>query len=474
MKKEIQKIPRFLLAGTGSGAGKTTVTCAILQALVNRGLSVASFKCGPDYIDPMFHSQVIGAQSRNLDVYLCGEKAIPFLLAKNSKTCDVALIEGVMGLYDGQGFDSDNMSSNHIARLTQSPTVLIVNVKGMGRSLAAMLYGYLNFAPNRIAGVIFNQCSAGMYSSYRRLVEEMGLKSFGYLPAIREASLESRHLGLVTAAEIGNLKEKLRILAQAAEESIDCDSLLRLADAAPPVEFENLWENVEKIGDVKVGVARDKAFCFFYQDNLELLEAYGARLCYFSPLEEEGPPEGICGLVLPGGYPEEYAEQLSQNRSMCEEIKKCVGKGIPLLAECGGFMYLLKEMLDREGRSFAMTGALPGSSHMTQGLTRFGYLTLTAKEDNLLCRKGETLPAHEFHYSDSDNNGSGFSACRRGKSWECIHADGTMAAGYPHFHFAGHPEAAGSFVKACLAYQQKIKNHQLEKERREEKWQKQL
>lgn len=451
-KKNTIAAPRLLLAGTASGTGKTTVTCAVLQLLVSRQYPVAALKCGPDYIDPMFHREAIGAKAGNLDLFLSGEEGVRFLLAKNSRNCRVSILEGVMGYFDGLSFDSDEASSCHIARLTGTPAVLVVNVRGMGRSLAALLRGFWEESGGTLRGVIFNHCSPGMYPSYRRLAESLSIPCYGYLPPLPEASLESRHLGLVTAEELPDLRKKLDILGRAAEETLDLDGLLRLADSAPPLCFQNLWEKVKKRFPVRLGVAKDRAFCFRYEDQMELFSAFGAELVPFSPLQDAGLPEGLDGLYLCGGYPEEYCAALSGNRSMRESIRRAVEGGLPTLAECGGFMYLLEKMAGKDGISYPMVGALPGSSFMTKGLTRFGYKMLTARGENLLCRAGEQLPCHEFHYSDSTNNGDGFSCTKRGKTWECIHTTPSLLAGYPHFHLGCHPTAMERFLQKCQEY----------------------
>lgn len=446
-------IPRVMLVGTGSGAGKTTVTCGILRALVARGLSLSSFKCGPDYIDPMFHSRIIGACSSNLDLFLSGEETVRFLLAKNSADTDFSVIEGVMGMYDGLGFESDGYSSNHLALATQTPELLIVNVKGMGLSLAAMLQGYRDFRQNNLQGVIFNGCTAGMYPVYRRLVNDtLGLRAYGYFPDIPQAAFESRHLGLITADEVSLLQEKLDLLAHAAEECIDLDGILSLGKNAPPLSYEDKWNHLARQEPVRVAVARDKAFCFFYQDNLDLLERLGAELLYFSPLTDSRVPKGAGGLILWGGYPEEYAKELSENAPMLSSIKEAVQGKMPVIAECGGFMYLLERMTDRAGNAYEMVGALPGECSMTEKLSRFGYLTLSARNDNLLCRAGGKIPAHEFHYSDSTNNGCNMTAHKRGREWDCIHASDHLFAGYPHLHFADKPELLQRFLMRCREY----------------------
>lgn len=448
-------IPRIMFVGTSSGSGKTTVTCAVMKALAVRGLKVAGFKCGPDYIDPMFHSKVMGIQSRNLDVVLSGEEGVRFLLAKSSTDAEISVIEGVMGMYDGLEMASDEASSNHIACLTQTPEILVVDVYGMALSAAALIGGYLSFRPNLIRGVIFNRCSEAMYPIYKQMVEaELGITVYGYLPMVSEAAIESRHLGLITADEIEDLQYKLDQLAAAAAACINLDGLLALGNEAVPLVWADLWRHIKPVnqGVVRIGVARDQAFCFFYQDNLDLLERLGAELVYFSPLEDEELPQSVSGLILYGGYPEEFAARLSMNTSMLEQIRKAVQSGMPTLAECGGFMYLMETLVDRQGQRFSMSGVITGQSWMTHKLSRFGYLKLTAQSDNVLCKKGDEIYAHEFHYSESDHNGKGCLAEKKDQAWHCIHLKDHLFAGYPHLHFAVNTRMAERFVVKCLEF----------------------
>lgn len=448
------KLPRLMLVGTGSGAGKTTVTCAVMKAFQTRGNRVAGFKCGPDFIDPMFHSSVLGVKSRNLDIVLSGEEGVRFLMARAAAGADLSIVEGVMGMYDGLSMTSDEASSNHLALLTETPEVLIVEIDGMALSVAAMIKGYLNFRPNLVKGIILNQCSEGMYPYYKEMIEEqLGIRVYGFLPMVREAIIGSRHLGLVTAEEIDDLQQKMNKLAEAAEKSIDLDGLAELAAQADVLEWTNLWApflaDHQMEQKKRIGIAKDKAFCFFYQDNLDLLEALGAELVYFSPMEDAQLPEDLDGLILYGGYPELYGEKLAGNTSMLESVKKAVTGGLPTLAECGGFMYLMEYLRDAEGRRHAMAGVIQGESKMLDHLVRFGYAKMRALKDNLLCGEGSEIPVHEFHYSDSDNNGDGFFVEKKQRSWHCVHVSENLFAGYPHLHYASRPEVMVRFLEAC-------------------------
>lgn len=443
-----QTAPRVLLTGVSSGCGKTTVACAVLQALVDRGLRVGAFKCGPDYIDPMFHSRIIGAKSGNLDLFFFRENTLRYLLARNSRDRDVSVIEGVMGYYDGAGLASTLASSWETARAAEAPAVLVVPAKGAALSILAVIQGFLDFQPDsRIRGVILNRCTAMTCQGLAEAIRERfggRVKPLGFLPELPECALESRHLGLVTAAEVEGLREKLHILARQAEETIDMDGLLALAESAPPLVFEPVA--LPRHEPVRIAVARDRAFCFYYEDSLEALEAMGAELAPFSPLEDTALPEGADGLYLGGGYPELCAQELAENSAMCQAVRRALEDGLPCIAECGGFMYLTEAI-----GGYPMAGYLPGACFDNKKLTRFGYVTLRAKGDNLLCRAGEEIRGHEFHHWDADCPGADFTAQKPGgRSWDCAVATDRLYAGYPHFHFYANPDFAKNFYEACL------------------------
>ena len=439
---------RIMIVGTGSGSGKTTVTIAILKVLLDMGLDVSSFKCGPDYIDPMFHSQVLGTKSRNLDIFLCGESMTKSLFVKNAK--EISVVEGVMGMYDGLGLDNEEFSSNHLSQLTDTKEILVVNTKGKSHSILAELYGYCNFKKNNICGFILNNCSDMMYGTYKKIIEnEFALPVLGYLPNMPQVCLESRHLGLVTAEETDNLKGKIELLAKTASKSIDFHKIIAIASESTPIQCDEIVIKQEK--SVKIGVAKDKAFCFYYEDNFDILRELGAEIVYFSPLLDEKIPENCDGLYLGGGYPELYIKELSQNKSMLESIGTAIEQGLPTFAECGGFMYLGTKIEEGE-----MVGAISSTFHMTSKLTRFGYAQIQAKRDNILCGKGETINVHEFHYSDGDDNGDTFTAIKKnGKQWDCFISHKNLICGYPHIHFGGNLNFARNFVRTCGEYREK-------------------
>lgn len=402
----------------------------------------------------MFHSKVIGAKSRNLDLFLTGPENVKRLLAKNSKDSDVAILEGAMGFYDGMGKTTE-ASAYDLARTVKAPVVLIINGKGAAVSMAALVKGFKEFrTDSNVQGVIFNNIKKMTYLFYKDVIEkETGVKALGYFPHLPECNLESRHLGLVTAGEIGTLETIVDRLAEQAEESIDLEGLMALAQTAEPLEYEPL--DITPLGNVKIAVAQDKAFCFYYQDSLDLLSMMGAEIVPFSPLQDTALPE-CDGVFLGGGYPELYAKQLSENTALLTDLREKLAAGLPCYAECGGFMYLMEGYRDSD-TLYPWVGAVQGSCWMTDRLVRFGYVNMTANTDNVLCKAGDSIHAHEFHYSDSDQNGAAFTAQKAGKavSWPAAQANGTLYAGYPHLHLWGNIRFAENFVKACIRYQQK-------------------
>lgn len=443
-------LPRFMIAAPASGSGKTLVTCGLLQALVNRGLKVASFKCGPDYIDPMFHSRVIGTRSKNLDAYFVEEDTLRYLFGRTAEQCDISVVEGVMGFYDGVSFDGTDASSCDVSNKLGIPVVLLVNCRGASISSLAVLKGFKEFRENNIRGVIFNQMSKKVYDAVAPLVREMGIEPFGYVPKVTDLVLESRHLGLVLPGEIDALKEKLNRLAEVLEDSLDMDSIISMAEGAPDLHYEA--PDVGRIeGKVRIGLADDDAFCFTYEDNVELLERCGAEIVRFSPMRDERLPD-VDGIVLSGGYPELHGAELEANVSMLDDIRRKVTGGLPCVAECGGFMYLHERMEDRDGVERRMCGVIPGRTWDSGKLCRFGYVTLSPVTSEGVTRGPLTVKGHEFHYWDSECNGDDWEATKRGNSYRCINDNGTMIAGYPHLYYYSNPEMALRFVERCMEH----------------------
>ena len=452
------KIPRILLAAGSSGSGKTLITCGLLEALVERGLKTASFKCGPDYIDPMFHSRVIGTKSRNLDTFFTGSEVTKYLLTRNARDCEIAVMEGVMGFYDGVAGTTTTASAYDLAKVTDTPVILIVNSRGMSVSLAAYVKGFLEYKKDsHIKGVIFNQMSPMLYPRMKKLLEEeLGVAVLGYVPKVEDCVIESRHHGLVLPDEIPELKDRLHKLAGVLEETLDIDRILELAGEAPDL----LDAKPESVTDfrlsepVRIGVAEDEAFCFFYADNFRLLGEMGAEIVPFSPMEDKQLPDDLDGLLLYGGYPELNGKKLEQNTTMKDMIREKLKAGMPCMAECGGFMYLHEEMEGMDGNFYQMAGVIPGKVYRTPKLSRFGYVTLTQKKPALGMEDFGEIPAHEFHYFDSENCGGDFHAAKpeSKRGWDCIHGTDTMLAGFPHLYYYGNPEVPKAFLKKCLAY----------------------
>lgn len=456
------RIPRILLTAAASGCGKTLITCGILNLLKRRGMHVVSFKCGPDYIDPMFHTKVIGTKSRNLDTFFTDKDTTCYLLEKHAAGCDIAVIEGVMGYYDGIGGVSTRASAWETAQMTGTPAILLVDAKGTSVSAAALIRGFAEFKKDgRIAGVILNRLSPMMYPRMKEVIEkEVKVPVLGYVPVLKECLLDSRHLGLVLPDEVAELQGKLDQLSRILEESLEMDKILELAENAGEwkdlPKKDGLVKSVMKgkFGAVsgqklRIGLAEDEAFCFMYQDNLELLEELGAKLVPFSPIHDKKLPDGLDGLLLYGGYPELYAEKLSENGSMRESIREAVLSGLPTAAECGGFMYLHNTMEDMEGHVFAMAGVLEGAAFRTDHLNRFGYVTLDGGE--VFGQKIGPIPAHEFHYFDSTCCGEAFTARKplSTRKWSCIHSSKTLFAGFPHLYYYGNPKFAEAFLLRC-------------------------
>ncbi len=459
-------LPRFMLAAPSSGSGKTMITCGILQALKNRGLNPASFKCGPDYIDPMFHSKVIGAKSRNLDTFFADERTVRYLFARTASqgrrtsqketydmrgkqvpsqggflTPGISVFEGVMGIYDGLGGTSAKASSYDLAAVTDTPVILVVNARGMSLSVIPLIHGYVDYQKQLgkevIRGVILNQTTKMTCMLLKEQIEaQTGICVYGYVPQLADCVVESRHLGLVTPDEIRDLRQRIERLGAELEQCLDMEGILTLADSAADYQDRELrmpeaaakfcgvfgaggpeagaaagtWrpeaegcsqneagaavgaprpepeecfqneKNTSSVPRVRIAVAMDEAFCFYYQDNLDLLELMGAEIVPFSPLHDKKLPDRTDGLLLGGGYPELYAKALSENTAMKAQIRDRIEEGMPYLAECGGFMYLHETMEDMEGNAYPMCGCIEGEAYRTPKLSRFGYITLEVAE----------------------------------------------------------------------------------------------
>lgn len=460
MRKE-EKIAGFMLGAIKSGSGKTTLTCAILEALKEKGVQPQAFKCGPDYIDPMFHREVIGVPSHNIDSFFSSEEQLKENYVETMAEKGIAVVEGAMGLFDGLGGIREEGSAYHVATILQLPIILIVDAHGMGRSILPVLAGVKQYdREKRIAGVILNKTSEHFYKNIAPLIEkELELPVLGYLPKKKELALESRHLGLKMPEEIAELKKQICQMAKMLQESLSMERILEIADLAGSISLEEKtmpsteWKK-ENDAPVKIGIARDEAFCFYYEENLRLLEKMGAEFVPFSPLHDTKLPEELDGILLGGGYPELYAKELEENRSMREAIKKVAEAQMPLLAECGGFLYLHQTLEDEKGAVYEMCGVLPEKCFFTGKLVRFGYIELEEKMPVFLKQK-TGIKGHEFHYYDSEANGRDCVARKpvTERSWECIHRNQNQFWGFPHLYYPSNPDFAKHFVEEARIFQ---------------------
>jgi cobyrinic acid a,c-diamide synthase len=381
-------IPRIIIAGTHSGCGKTTIASGIMAALTARGIKVQPFKVGPDFIDPSHHTQICGRPSRNLDPFMMGERGCTETFLQATEGSDIAVIEGVMGMYDGVD-GSDLASTAHVARILKAPVVLVVDAKGMSRSVHALIDGYRRYDPSIcFAGVIFNRIGS---PRHRTMIEtSLDIPSFGMIPRKEDLAVKSRHLGLMMAHESGAMADFGNII----EEHADLDTLITSAACAPPLKEGKPSNDTIQCTRTSVGVARDNAFCFYYQDNLDLLRRAGAELVFFSPITDPLPE--VDAVYLGGGYPEFHLPALYSSRCR-KDVKKATDSGMPLYAECGGLMYLVKEVT--ADKTYTMCGILPANAEMTENIQALGYVKGKSIRNNSFLPAGQHIAGHEFHYS---------------------------------------------------------------------------
>ncbi|MEB3102064.1 cobyrinate a,c-diamide synthase [Ferviditalea candida] len=455
--------PRIVIAGTGSGAGKTTVTIGLMAALKRRGMNIQGFKCGPDYIDPSYHTAVTGRLSRNLDTWMLPFDTMKEIFLRGSEGADISIVEGVMGLNDGKDPLSDTGSTAEIAALLESPVLLVVNVQSMARSAAAVVLGFQKLNDGvRIGGVIVNKCgSAGHYHIVKAAIEqECGVPVMGWLGRSEDIQIPERHLGLMPAIERGELGPLFSSAADMIEHGIDLKAVLTLAhDAAPlawPATRQFVRQEPHEETRPTIAVAKDAAFNFYYPENLELLELFGANLCTFSPLAGEKVPEDADGVYIGGGFPEEFAAELSAQKQVNEYLKAKIEAGLPVFAECGGYMYLTRSITDRSGVAHDMVGLIPAHVCMQTKLAALGYREVKAVRDNLLLAEGETMRGHEFHYSvltaETDEYPHAYETKGlRGAGYDG-YCDFAVTAGYTHVHFASNVNAVRRFIDRCAAY----------------------
>lgn len=443
----VSQAPACIIVGTSSGSGKTTVTLGLMAALRRRGLTVQPFKCGPDFIDPGLHLLVTGRTSRNLDLWMCGEEFSRQTLAHNSAGADISVIEGVMGMFDG-GISS----SAHLAVALKLPTILVLDVRSMAESAAALVLGFERLMPEAApVAVILNRVAS---PRHLQLVSDSINKHcraeiIGSLPRQLEFAIPSRHLGLYTGDESPLTPEALNTLTEVVEQGIDLDRLLALcrrpqtlaAPAPPPRPAK----------PCRIGLARDQAFCFYYQDNLDLLAEAGAELVFFSPIRDRQLPEGLDGLYLGGGYPELHAEALSGNSSLLTEIRGFAEGGGAIYAECGGFMYLTEGITDQEGRFYPMAGIFPARTRMGKSRAALGYREATTIAPSCFGPAGTVLRGHEFHYSHVESMPEKIERIYRiTQGGDEGYRIGRVLGGYLHLHFGFSRQAAEAFINHCL------------------------
>ena len=449
--------PRLVIAGTHSGVGKTTVTLALLSAFTRRGRRVQAFKAGPDFIDPGHHTQATGRPSRNLDGWMLGEDVNRRMFGRAAADADLSIIEGMMGLFDGSSSVNEIGSTAELAKQLASPVLLVVDASAMARSVAAIVTGYAKFDCGlRVGGVLFNRVgSDGHYRLLREAVEaETAIPVVGYLKPDTSLAIEDRHLGLVTAQE-GAYGDLYGRLAEAAMETIDLDRLEALAKSAGSLpSVQGMPSSISKNErTVRVGLAYDSAFCFYYRDNLDLFEAGGAELVPFSPLNDQMLPN-VDMLYLGGGYPELYAAKLAGNASMRQAVRSFAEAGGVLYAECGGMMYLTQSIRDLEGRTHDMVGLFPAEAVMSRTMMHLGYRELQIVEDCVLGAAGTRARGHEFHYSTLEARGplhyAGMLTDAQGsdKGPDGLVFRNTLAS-YTHLHFGNEPALARSLLAAA-------------------------
>lgn len=423
----------MIISSNCSGGGKTTFTLGLMKALKNRNYDVQGYKVGPDYIDTGFHTEITGKVSRNLDLHIMGEEGVKASFSRGKG--DLAVVEGVMGLYDGKGLDEECSTYSVSKVLDDSPIILVITPKAQSVTLCAEINGIKNFRNANIVGVVLNCVSESFYSLLKPAIEmHCGLKVFGYVPKDDELKLESRHLGLVQSVEVGGLNKKINYLAELIEKYINLDEIIESFKEVKKFEDNYHLNRLNK----KIAIAYDEAFRFYYKENLELLEEVG-EVVYFSPLRDKKLPENIDFLYLGGGYPEVFKDQLSKNTDMLRSIKEALDNGLNCYAECGGLMYLT-ENIDNVN----MVGFFKGNSEMTKRLNRFGYATLDFNNIKINC--------HEFHKSKVNSNESTVYDITKTTyagdkvSWKCGYKKKNTLAGYPHVHFFGNIE----FIKELL------------------------
>ena len=456
--------PRIVIAGVHSGVGKTSLSLALTAALRRRGLCVQTFKVGPDFLDPTYLTIASGRPCYNLDGWMTSQEYVQHLFTRTTRDADVAVIEGVMGLFDGSAPDTSEGSTAEIARWLDAPVLLVANVHGMARSVAPLVKGYVSFEEGiRIAGVIGNYCGSARHEALlsKALAASSLPRLVGAIPRGALPTLTSRHLGLVTADQQRLSSFVLEEMADAIERHVSLEKILKMAREAGPVSA--VPQKVPsprpvRSREIRLGIARDDAFHFYYQDLFDELRAAGCTLAFFSPLEDRALPDHLDALYVGGGYPEEYAGELTENVSMSESIRQFAASGRPIYAECGGLIYLCRKVMARDKCDYDMVGLLPAATRMLDRRSVLGYVEVTLKADSLWGPKGSVLRGHEFHYSSLVSSPAGIGDWqsvyavkrrRNGRTVEEGFQREKVLASYVHLHLASHPEAIRHFI-SCM------------------------
>lgn len=438
----MNSLNRIFIAAPSSGSGKTMVTCGLLMALKLRKIKARAFKCGPDYIDPMFHKKVLGISSKNLDTYFTDFDTTRYLFENTAREYEISVIEGVMGFYDGIGGNTLGASSYECARTIEAPVILTVNAKGMSLSVIPIIKGFLEYkTDSNIKGVILNNTTKAVFLNLKRAIEEqLNIKVLGYVPYVSDLAIESRHLGLVMPKEVEKLEERIIKLANILEETVDIDEIIEISKTAPKIY--SMEKKVKRLNKkITIAMARDEAFCFYYEDNLELLRKLGAEILEFSPMRDSEINPLADLVIFGGGYPELYAKELSENISMQKSVKAYAEGNGAVIAECGGFMYLHEYMEDINKKKYKMAGVIKGEAFKTDRLNRFGYIELMPNACERFIKSENRIKGHEFHYFDSTSCGEAFLAKKpnglysEGRSFSCIAENKNVFAGFPHLYY---------------------------------------
>ena len=449
-------IPRIVIGATQSGSGKTTIVTGLLAALRERGLTVQSFKVGPDYIDPGYHELASGRSAHNLDTWLTPEQVVPAIFAAECEGADIAIVEGVMGLYDGGRRGVSSTAA--VAKLLDAPVLLVIDAKSMGASAAAMAQGFRDYDPAvKMAGVILNRLGSDTHEAMiREAMQAAGITVYGALRRDTKLQMPERHLGLLPVQE-NEERQIICKMGKAVGQQLDIDEVIRLAGKAGPLTIREKILADEKCTErCRIGVAKDEAFSFYYPTSLKVLKQLGAEIVPFSPLHDAKVPD-VDGLIIGGGFPEMFAAELAGNESIRNDIRKWAEAGMPIYAECGGYMYLMERLTDFDENSYAMTGVFPGQAVMTGKLQMVGYVEAVLRQDTILGEEGTKIRGHEFHFSleqdtDEKERPFCFTKLRNNMTYGAGQKWRNVLGSYLHLHFAGCPKAAESFVGHCLAW----------------------